>query len=206
MCGERFIGGLTENREPRRLLDNVWGAGPTGSGAVKTCLEAGQWNFALRTVQIDYNSSIQPTFGYRRVFDKPSDWCLTSGICSDEFFRVPLLRYVDETNQWYSDLDTIYVRYISNDVHYGGNLAAWPGSFAEFVAEFMASKIIRRLTNSEDEESKSFARLKKKLTHAKSVAAMAGPTAFPARGAWGLARNRGGGRIRDGGSNGSLIG
>lgn len=200
LCGERALASLTEEREPRRLLDQVW-----AGDAVKTCLEEGQWNFAMRTVQIDYDSGIEPDFGYNRAFDKPTDWVLTSAVCEDEFFRSPLLRYVDEAGYWYSDLDTIYVRYVSDDVAYGLNLNAWPGSFAEYVAEFFASKIILKLTSSEDKEAASEKRLKKKLLHAKSRAAMAAPTSFPARGSWGLARNRGPNR-RDGGGTSNLIG
>lgn len=67
-CGERFLASLTEQREPRRLLDRVW-----SSNGVKTCLEQGQWNFAMRTIQIDYDPSIAPSFGYARAFQKPND-------------------------------------------------------------------------------------------------------------------------------------
>lgn len=201
LCGELFLESLTEERETRRLLDQVW-----NSGGVRTCLEAGQWNFAMRTVRLDYDSGIQPDFGYRRAFDKPSDWVNTSGLCADEFFRVPLLRYIDESNYWYSDMDTIYVRYVSDDIGYGGNMSAWPGSFRDYIAEFFASRIIRKLANSEQEEASSLKRLEKKLIHAKSRSAMAEPTSFPARGNWSNARNRFGTRNRDDKIGGSLIG
>jgi hypothetical protein len=91
LCGERFLASLTEEREPRRLLDRVW-----ASNGVRTCLEMGQWNFAMRSVQIDYDSGVQPAWGYNRAFAKPTDWVLTSGLCSDEFMRSPLTRYIDE--------------------------------------------------------------------------------------------------------------
>lgn len=200
LCGERGIASLTEERESRRLLDQVW-----ASGALNYCLEMGQWNFAMRTIQSDYDTNIEPDFGYARAFEKPSDWILTCGLCSDEFFRVPLTRYIDEAGYWYSDIDTIYVRYVSNDVAYGLNMNAWPESFRDYVAEYLASRIIRKIANSEQEEASSFKRLKKKLATAKSRAAMAEPTSFIARGAWGLARNRNSFR-RDGGSSGGLIG
>lgn len=201
LCGERFLLSLTEEREPRRLLDRVWANDP-----VKACLEMGQWNFAMRTQQLDYDPSVQPTFGYPRAFNKTTDWVLTSAVCSDEFFRSPLTRYVDEAGFLYSDLDTIYVRFVSNDVTYGGDFTLWPETFRDVVSEFMASKIIRKITNSEDEETNSRKRLKDKLMHAKSMALMAGPTMFPARGQWGLARNRQS-TNRDGGNiSGSLIG
>lgn len=201
LCGERFLASLTENREPRRLLDRVW-----ASNGIKTCLEQGQWRFAMRTVQIDYDPSIEPTFGYTRAFEKPDDWVLTSSLCEDEFFRSPQTRYFDESGYWYSDLDTLYVRYVSSDPNYGFDMNKWPDSFREYVEEFFASKVILKLSNSSDEEASSMRRLKAKLKTAKSRTAMADATAFPARGAWGLSRNRFPNR-RDGGNNsGPLIG
>lgn len=192
-CGERFLATLTEQREPRRLLDRVW-----SSNGVITCLEMGQWNFAMRTVQIDYDPSIQPSFGYNRAFQKPADWVLTSGLCEDEFFRSPLLRYWDEANYWYSDLDTMYARYVSSDVNYGLNLNKWPESFREFVEAHFASKIILKLSNSEEEVKRVEALRLKFLKTAKSRAAMAEPTSFPAQGSWSRSRNRFPNR-RDGG-------
>src|SRR5438270_251157 len=80
LCGERFLASLTEEREPRRLLDQAW-----ASNAVRACLEMGQWNFAMRTIQIDYDSGVEPGFGYNRAFPKPTDWVNTTGVCEDEF-------------------------------------------------------------------------------------------------------------------------
>jgi hypothetical protein len=200
-CGERFLASLTEQREPRRLLDRVW-----ASNGVKTCLEQGQWNFAMRTVQIDYDPSIEPSFGYNRAFSKPSDWVVTSSLCSDEFFRDPLLRYTDEAGYWYSDLDTLYVRFVSSDVNYGLNINQWPDSFREFVEAHFASKIILKLSNSEDELKRVEGLRAKFLKTAKSKAAMAEPTSFPARGNWSRSRNRFPNRRDGGGTSGNLIG
>jgi len=199
-CGERFLSALTEEREPRRLLDQVW-----SSNGVRACLEMGQWNFAMRTIQIDYDTSIEPDFGYARAFTKPDDWVLTSSVCADEFFRSPLTRYTDEAGYWYSDLDTIYVRYVSDDNTYGNNLNEWPESFREFVEAHFASKVIMKLSNSEDELNRIMKVRLKLLETVKSRAAMALPTSFPARGSWGLARNRFPSG-RDRGNTGSLIG
>src|SRR5512135_2678159 len=200
-CGERFLATLTEEREPRRLLDHVW-----STGGVKACLERGQWNFAMRTDRVDFDPGVQPDFGYNRAFQKPDDWVLTSAVCSDEWFRSPLLRYVDEGGYWYSDLDTIYVRYVSNDARYGNDLGSWPQSFYEFVSAHFASRIILKLSNSEEELKRIMTMREKLLLEAKSRAAMAEPTSIPARGQWGLARNRFPNRRDSGGTTGNLIG
>lgn len=200
ICGDRFLAALTDESEPRRLLDQVW-----ASNGIKYCLEQGQWHFAMRTVQIDYDTSIQPSYGYNRAFQKPTDWVNTSGVCSDEFFRSPLTRYIDEAGYWYSDLDTIYVRYVSMDAGYGFDLNKWPESFREFVAYFFAAKIINKLQSSEAEEGEIKQEMEKALKLAKSKAAMAEPTSFPAQGSWSSAHRRGSGRS-DRGNTGQLIG
>ena len=159
IIGERFLSSLTEEREPRRLLDQAWSS---GTGAIRACLEEGQWRFATRTVQVDYDSGVEPDFGLPHAFQKPDDWVSTVAVCTDQYFRSPLLRYVDEAGYWYSDLETIYVRYISDDAGYGSNLGEWPESFRQFVAAHLASKIILRMSNSEEEE-KRVMELRKRL-------------------------------------------
>jgi hypothetical protein len=200
ICEERFLASVTEEREPRRLLDYVW-----DNGGVKSCLQEAQWEFAMRTVQIDYDPSIDPTFGYRRAFQKPDDWVLTSAIATDGFFNEPLTRYSDEAGYWYSDLDTIYVRYVSDSVDYGNDMNAWPESFKEFVHTHFAHRIIGKIQGASSEKKAEIARQREKaLKHAKSRCAMTGPTQFQPRGSWVSSRLRGPNK-RDGGSRSSLI-
>lgn len=201
LCGERFLASLSEAVETRRLLDQVW-----DSGGVKQCLEEGQWFFAMRTVRLDYDTGIEPDFGYSRAFEKPDDWCLTSAICADEFFRVPLTRYVDEAGYWYSDIDQLFVRYVSDDVLYGNDLLKWPSGFRDFVASHLASKIVYKIASSEDTRSEVKKARKAALLKAKALSLMAGPTMFPARGSWSNARNRFPNRRDGGNNNGNLIG
>lgn len=202
LCGERFLVSLTEEREPRRLLDQVW-----ASNGVKTCLEMGQWFFAMNAIQIDYDPSIQPSFGYNRAFAKPEDWVLTSAVCSDEFFRVPLLQYTDEALYWYSTIDTIYVKYVSDSTDFGLDMNKWPESFREYVAAHFATKIILKISNDDNKLSQLEKLKAKALSKAKNASVMAGPTLIPARGNWSNSRNRFG-SSRDGGNNsgGNLIG
>src|SRR5574343_760692 len=115
LLGERTLASLTESREVRRLLDKVW-ARPV----VRECLEAGLWRFAMRTVELTYSPSVEPPFGYRYAFDRPSDLVRTAAVCQDEYLREPLLQYQIEGEYWYAELDTIYVRYVSDDDAYGG--------------------------------------------------------------------------------------
>lgn len=201
LCGERRLALLTEAREPRYLLDQVW-----DEGGVEDCLEAGQWNFAMRSVKIDHDTSVTPSFGYQFGFTKPTDWIRTAGVCSDEFFKAPLLAYTDEAGYWYSDTDPLYVRYISNDSGFGGNISGWPGSFCSFAAAHFASKVVYKITSDKERIALVEKRAKLAKKDALNKDAMNDPTTFPAKGSW--VNGRAGGNLsrRDGGSRGSLIG
>lgn len=200
MCGERSLASLTENREPRHLLDTVW-----NNGGVDDCLEEGQWFFAMRADEMGYDTDITPSFGYARAFTKPTDWLLTSAVCSDEFFRQPLLRYSDEAGYWTADIDTIYVKYVSNDVQFGMNLALWTPSFTDFVASHFAYKISFKLTNDEATFNKLIAVRERMKRDAKNKSAMAETTKFSPPGSWSMARLRGSTRRDGGNTSGDLI-
>ena len=206
LSGERSLTALTEEGEGRRLLDQVW-----ANGGVDQCLEEAQWEFAMRTVQIDYDTGITPSYGYSYAFDKPTDWILTSAVCQDSFFRVPLLRYVDEAGFWFADMTPIYVRYVSNNASYGGNLGKWPESFTAFVAAHFASKIILKISDDEDRmrllvnpEAPHHSIRGRALLNAKSRCAMASATQMVARGEWSRSRTRGNSRLDGGFSSGDL--
>lgn len=212
LCGERELASLSEDREPRYLLDSAW-----NRGGVRYCLEQGQWNFAMRTSLLQYDPSYAPGFGYRRVFSKPDDWTVTCNVASDEFFRVPLEQYQDEGGRGgfiYCDLDQIYVRFVSDDNTYGMNFASWPESFREFVEAYFASKIVRKITSDEvkirevlDPKRGALALARK---NAKNKDLQTQPTRFRPSGTWTRSRwgNRSGrgGPLGDGGSSGSLTG
>lgn len=146
LVGERQLVSLTENREPRRLLDAVW------DGALKYCLEQGQWNFAIRSVRVNYSPSVEPPFGYRRAFNKPDDYVRTVAFASDPFFNSPIIQYTDEAGFWFCDLDEIFIRYVSNDQSFGLDSSLWPETFSSFVAAYLATQIAQRLKNGSDRE------------------------------------------------------
>lgn len=199
ICGERKLASLTENREPRRLLDDVW-----TRGAVRFCLEQGQWKFAQRTSKLIYDPSITPSFGYQRGFEKPTDWVRTTKLCSDESFTMPLLRYQEEAGFIFADMDNIYVSYVSDDTTYGSDLSLWPETFREYVECYLASRIVRRLTQSGPTEDMVRTDLKRLLIDARSKDALQGPTAMVPNGTWSESRR---GRVRrDNGSRTQLIG
>lgn len=211
LVGGRELASLTESRKSRRLLDRVWNA-----NGVRFCLEQGEWQFAMRTQQIDPDPDADPQFGYAYPFNKPDDWIATHAVCSDAFFRAPLTRYADEVGYWYADINPIFVKFTSDDVLFGGDLSKWPQSFCDYVYAYFASKVVRSLTGDErrvihicgDPSKIDSGVVGKALKIAKSRAGMTQPTRFPAPGSWNKARHgRGTGNSRpDGGNPSSLIG
>lgn len=206
VCGERTLASLVVNEEARRLLDVVW-----QDDGVKHCLEAGQWKFAMCGAKLSYDTGVTPQWGFKRAFAKPTDWVNTSAVCQDEFFRSPLLMYSDEASFWFADLDIIYVKYVSTGGNFGMNFSAWPSSFNNYVHQYFAGKIVMKITNDKDRQDKinhpRTGSLATNLLEAKNRDAMAGPTVFPARGAWNTARQgrRAVGYL-DGGNRSQLIG
>ncbi len=202
--------GLTENREARYLLDEVW-----NDGGVRYCIEQAQWHFAMRASRLDYNPSVDPDWGYQRAFDKPTDWVATSGVFEDEYMRNPLLDYADEVSYWFCDRDEIYVRYVSDDAAYGMDFAKWPATFTDYVKAYFAGRIVHKIPNAAAKiefllgpvgrEDKGW--VNRCLLVAKNKSAMAQPATFPSRGTWARARHAGMNRgSRDGGNINSLIG
>ncbi len=207
ICKQRKLDALTDNVESRHVLDEVW-----NDGGVDACLSEAQWKFATRAVRITYETSVDPPWGHQRAFLRPDDWISTVAVCSDEFFKVPLLEYVEEGDYWYASIDDIYVRYVSNDSSWGTNYGEWPSAFTQYVKAYFAWRIIGKLAGSgraglelKDEVKKVHE--DEKLT-AKNRDAMRGPTQMPARGSWVLSRRgrRGYGPMGDGGVTGSLTG
>ena len=194
---ERKLASLTENREPRRVLDDVW------EGAVDACLEQGQWNFAMRTAKFAREETFVPAFGYENQFLKPSDLIRVCAVCSDEFFNSPLTQYTDEAGSWYSSLSDIYVSYISNDATaYGGLMSRWPQTFVNVVEHYLAMKAGARITGKDNDEWIKKFRLA--LVDGRSKDAMNEPTKFMPQVNWTSAR-AGNSRL-DRGNRGQLIG
>lgn len=190
LVGERQLSSLNEQSETRRLLDNAW-----ASNLVDTVLEAGQWNFAMRAVSLTYSPSVEPAFGYQYTFTQPDDLVRLCALCEDSRFECPLLRYMDVNGLWIADLDTIYIKYVSNDSVYGADYSTWTNLFRKYVACYLAVQVAPRLKQSEAQVLSLEKRMERRLVEARSLDAMADPTKFPPTGDWVRARwGRRGGR------------
>jgi hypothetical protein len=200
--GEARLATLTEAVESRRELDAIW-----DDGAIDDCLDMGHWNFATRTVQASYDPDVTPSFGFTYGYSKPTDWIKTCAIASDEYFRNPLtdLDYKDEGGRWWSDLDSFYVSFISNDSGYGMNFALWPTPFVKLVEAYMANELAPRLRKSQSGLAEAEVKFKNAKLMARNSDAMNEGAKFAPAGSW--ANSRAGRRGRnERGRRGSLIG
>lgn len=192
---------LTDTRPIRYVLDNVW-----DTGAVDFVLAQAYWKFACRTVKLEPDPSVTPSFGYSNAFEKPTDLVRIAAVCEDEYLNFPLLQYTFEHGYWYADHDEIYIQYVSNDASYGNDLVNWPVKFTKYVELYLATEICGRGESATNDDFGMLAkRMEKALNEAKSDDAMQGPTKFMPPGSWTQSRGGGGSR-NDRGNRGGLIG
>lgn len=124
---ERKLANLKENREPRRYMDDEYAEN------VEFCLSQGNWTWSLREVQLFASETLIPNFGFSYAFPKPLDWNHVYQIADNESYN-PLLRYyTDQNGIIYAAITPLYARYVSNDPHYGWNMAMWTPPFIEYV-------------------------------------------------------------------------
>lgn len=185
---ERKIASLSEDREPRRALDDAW------DNTIDYCLQQGIWNFALRTVQADSSASVEPAFGYSYAFTKPADIIRMYQMGSEETFATPLNEFNDEAGYWYANIDPLYVRYVSNDTAYGNDVSLWSPLFAEYVACRLAMRTAGRITGS-DTKVEGLSKMERRLKQdaASKDAMEEAPGRMPS-GTW--VRSRTSGRIQ----------
>lgn len=150
IIGERQLASTSEQREPRRVLDDVY------ADVVDYALAQGMWDFAMRRAVIA--PTVNPgAYGFTHEYTKPVDLLHLFIISNVATFDPPLIGgFAEENTTWYANGDSansysIYVRYTSNHATLGGGLlTAWPRAFENYVAACLAGQIANRLTASFD--------------------------------------------------------
>ena len=184
--GARAINSLTQMNDQRDVIDGFY------SSIVATCLEQSYWKFAARSVQLDYDSGVTPSFGFSYAISKPTDWIRTYLISASATFDPPLLNYQDENQYWWTNDSTVFVRYISNDATLGGlDLFQWPQSFENYVITALATACRPRFPECPIPIEALKKQEKAALLDARSKDAMNEPPRFPPRGSWVNARHSG---------------
>lgn len=189
-----------ETQERGYVLTDIY------DNVVKECLEAGQWNFAIRAVKLVADTGIAPSFGFTEVFAKPTDWIRTVALSSSEYFSPPLTEndFVDEGGNFISSVTPIYLRYVSNDTGAGLDLASWPQSFTRYVELALADRICERLTQNASKKEVLTRDLQIAKRSALNKDAQNEGVKFPPTGSW--VRSRTGGRGGERGNRNSFTG
>lgn len=201
VLGERKLASLTENREPRLKLDDIW-----ANDLVDRVLQMGQWKFAKRTVELTASSSVTPSFGYQYAFEQPADFKRTIALCHDQYFTMPITRYSPEGSFWFCDQEVIYLAYVSNDTQFGGDFSLWPPNFTEMVEHYMAWKVAPRLAGIDISDKRLWNQWKQWLSEAKATDAMESPAKFAPEGGWSQSRRGLRSGRNDRGNRSQLIG
>lgn len=179
--GQSRLAALTENREDRRVLDDVY------QDVIEEALEGGQWNHGTRDVEIYSETGVDLAFGFNYAFSKPDDWVRTTGLSASPDGEA-LRQVKDGAGFWFANVEPIYVSYVSKDAAYGGNISLWPPSFRRYVVLMMAERACARIIESEAKQERILKKLKAAKADAASTDAMNQPPQDLPRGAWVSAR------------------
>jgi len=144
LIGQRSLSSLTEDREPRHLLDASYAL-----DAIEYCLEVAKPVFARKTLLI---SSVTPSANHDldSVQTLPSDYITVVGVYSDANLDQEVNRYIIEGNTLSCEYPTIYLRYISDDVV--TDFSNWSPSFSRVVAAYLAREISIKLAPNQTED------------------------------------------------------
>ena len=162
------------------------------SNLVEDILEDTSWQFGYTSTQINYDPSVEPAWGYLYAVRKPSDLQRIDGIYTDEYLTVPLERYGDEGEFWFTSYQTIYLSYISKD--FISNPDSWPTFFRRLIAARMAKDASPSLRVEGADVEHAERIFEQRDSSAKSTDAMQSPPRKIAAGNWTKSRNWGRGR------------
>lgn len=166
--GEGRLLTLTDDVEARYVFDEY------SSDVLLDGLSRGDWNFATKTTILVQSTTTTVIAGYTFAYDHPTDWVRTIAMSILADFEVDLLYgfgsldVYDERGSWFTNSESLFTRYISNDFVSDASVLLYPPSYVEFVAALLAYRTVERLTQGRTSKEDLSKLLKKKLLKAKS--------------------------------------
>lgn len=185
ILGLEQIADVNDDSNRRYKLSNALSA-----DIVKSLLEDLSWQFGTQTDKLEYSTTVEPEWGYRRAFEKPSKMVRLDGIYSDEYQSYPIKQYHDEGNYFFCDIDEIWVTYISSD--FLTNPSQWKSHFKRLVASRMAKDAGPSLRKEGADHANAKEEFSERMRVSKSNDAMASPPKILRRGSWTSSRLTGG--------------
>jgi len=172
----------TDDSHRRSVIDTAIDA-----NLVEFMLEDIGWNWAITSTKILQDQSLEPDWGYRYVFNKPLDLLRLDGVFADEYFQRPLKLYLDEGGNFFSDVDEIYLKYVSTT--FTSSPDGWASSFRKLIAGRLAKETC--MTLAPDKYKEVMMEYEDRYSSAKSIDAMQSPPRILAEGSWVRSRNTG---------------
>lgn len=163
LLGPHELATLADDRPERYQLDDAW------DDAVEHLLNQGLWNFAIRAVQLSADDDVAPLFGWDYGFSQPDDYIRTVGISDEPTFRNGFENYEIEAGKWFANIDTLYLRYVSNDAQYGLNIGSWTQAFAKCLEAYLAFETGLPVSGDRGNRNDLFSLYEKRLTRAKTL-------------------------------------
>ena len=159
---------------------------------VRSLIEDHPWHFARKCLKIDPNTHLEPSFGYRNGFNKPTDILRFHGIFLDEFCQIPLKFYREENKVYYTDADPIYLDYIPDSLE--RDPSSWPAYFWRYVAAALAKSAKGQIPDLRpDAAENAMEEFKRRKSDAENNDFMRSPPQAIASGSWVRARQGGAG-------------
>lgn len=174
LLGPHELAALTDDRPERYQLDDAW------DDAAAYVLMEGLWNFAIRSATVTQSGTTISGWDY--AFTKPTDWVRTAGISNEPTFLAGFESYQDQGGKWYANVDTLYVRYVSNDASYGLNITAWPLTFAKAMEAYLAFETGLPVSGDRGNRNDLYQLYKARLARAKALDAFDESVKFPPAG------------------------
>lgn len=197
--GKATITTLTDDVEARYVFDGAW------PGVVAEAFNAGDWNFAKKSVSLSASGSGTAAPGWTYVWDYPDDYERTIVVSSIADFHTPFYEFLDEGGFLHTNTLPIYLRYISDAKQADDQIPTWPTMFWRLVAMKLAHETAERITGSSTKKQELERELGIALRKAKSVDARNENNKRIATGSWLRSRLGGYGQLGDN-RGGTLVG
>lgn len=181
ILGLEEINTNTDDSDRKVKLDVAW-----SSQLVASLLEETGWHWAISSMKMEYNPSLEPVWGYTKVFDKPADMHRMDGLFCDEYMRVPLKEYMDEQDYIYANVTECYIKFVS--AARLTDYSNWPAHFSRLAGSALARDAAAALGV---DPVYTQARFKEDMNNARNIDIMQSPPRLLSGGSWTGSRSRG---------------
>ena len=159
------------------------------SDLVESMLEDTGWHWAITTAKIQPNPSLEPEWGYRTVFDKPTNMQRLDGVFADEYLQIPVKAYKDEGDYIFCEQNELYVQYV--DRNFLTDPVSWPVHFKRLVSAAMAKDTAMSFGKNAQERFDITAIFKDAQAESKNIDIMQSPPRRISQGSWTSSRFQG---------------